>query len=367
MQTSVPDTQAKGSTRGAFGAVWLAGALILTVLAFVGAGYAYRRREVAQVERQNGEELSVIARLKIAELQDWRRERLADVRSTSESPFFKKAVEDWMHKSVPGKMRDEIQERLHLEHAHKGYAAALLVDPEGHVLVSAQNGLGMLEPATRASLTQALSERRAMLSGLYPGSSGQIFVDAVGPLLATDGTPLGAVILRSDAASDLYPMVETWPAPSASAETLIVTRDHGDVVFLNELRHQKSTALRLRLSLARGDLPAVQAVTGRLGLWRGRDYRGEKVLAYLAPIEGSDWWMVAKVDAAELLAEVRARLRVVGLALALLCGLVLAGGAFALQRRRTAVFRRLLEASSPTSLPRFCGTANRSSDSTTTS
>jgi two-component system cell cycle sensor histidine kinase/response regulator CckA len=80
---------------------------------------------------------------------------------------------------------------------------------------------------------------------------------------------------------------------------LLVRRDGEEVLFLNELRHRKDTALKLRAPLARLDLPAVQAVLGREGIFRGRDYRGVETIAALRAVPGTSWFLVAKMDEAE--------------------------------------------------------------------
>lgn len=44
-----------------------------------------------------------------------------------------------------------------------------------------------------------------------------------------------------------------------------------------------------------------EAVLGKQGICEGSDYRGVAVLADLHPIPGSPWFIVAKVDAEEML------------------------------------------------------------------
>ena len=51
----------------------------------------------------------------------------------------------------------------------------------------------------------------------------------------------------------------------------------------------------------------MQAVLGRQGMFVGRDYRNVEVMADLRPVPGSPWFIVAKVDAKEILAEARYR------------------------------------------------------------
>ena len=115
------------------------------------------------------------------------------------------------------------------------------------------------------------------------------------------------LVTKTNAASLLYPLIKSWPTPSRTAETLLVRKEGEQALFLNDLRHRPHSALSFERPLALNDLPATQAVLGKQGIFRGEDYRGVEVLADLRSIPQSPWFMVAKVDASEILAEARYR------------------------------------------------------------
>ncbi|MDS4069516.1 MAG: GAF domain-containing protein, partial [Candidatus Competibacter sp.] len=225
-----------------------------------------------------------------------------------------------------------------------GYADVLLLDPDGRVLLAANDAPDSTGPATRQAIATALSGRDAVLSDFYRSPTGGVYLDTVVPVSDTEGRPLAMLVLRSDAASYLYPLIQSWPTPSRSAETLLVHREGDSVVYLNELRHQTGTALSLRIPLAQSDLPSAQAVLGRRGPFQGHDYRGIDVLTDLRPIPGSPWFLVAKVDADEILAEARYRGGMI--TLFVLLGILLAGAAttIAYRRREAGLYRDLYRA-----------------------
>ncbi|MFH0908926.1 MAG: PAS domain S-box protein, partial [bacterium] len=118
---------------------------------------------------------------------------------------------------------------------------------------------------------------------------------------AKDGDrPLGVVVLDIDPSQYLYPMIQRWPTPSRTAEARLVRRDGNDVLFLNELRFQKNTALALRIPLDNIVVPAVQAALGQEGVVEGVDYRGVPVIAAMRAGPGSPWFLIARVDTAEV-------------------------------------------------------------------
>ena len=113
--------------------------------------------------------------------------------------------------------------------------------------------------------------------------------------------------LRADPVDYLYPLIQTWPLPSRSGETLLVERRGQQVLYLNELRFRQNTALKLAPPANRPSLPAAMAVRGRRGVVQGIDYRGVPVLAALQTVPGAPWFIVAKEDTNEVLGSTRAR------------------------------------------------------------
>jgi hypothetical protein len=167
------------------------------------------------------------------------------------------------------------------------YLDVLLVDAKGQVRLSVTGRSGPLLEAAAAALAIALHQRRATLTNLHPGDGHlPIHLDVIAPIFAGGGEtnePLGAVILRCDAEQYIYPLIRSWPVPSASGESVSFSREGDDVLFLSELRFQKDAALSLRIPLTRKDNPAVMTVLGKRGIMEGTDYRGVKVMSFCKP------------------------------------------------------------------------------------
>jgi len=115
-------------------------------------------------------------------------------------------------------------------------------------------------------------------------------------------------------------------------------------LFLNELRHQKDTALKLRIPLNQQENPAVMAALGKEGIVQGTDYRGVEVFAALKHIPDSPWYLVTKIDVSEALS---ARNALAGIIIAffsvLLIALISSIG-FIWQRRRRKIYQALYQA-----------------------
>jgi hypothetical protein len=331
----------KGVSSGLARWVWAA-LFVLGTGALLTGGYKYYQSETERIRQEKYQEIAAIGKLKAGQIEQWRRERLGDISRSAKAPFFRQRLREWLRDPNNTALRANLLERLVLDQKEQGYADVLLLDTEFRVLLSAEPRPHPLSPEAKKAIDQALANRTPILSDLYRCSTGMVHVDAVGPILGAEGQPVAVLVLRSNAESLLYPLIQSWPTPSRTAETLLVRRDGEDVLFLNDLRHQPDSALSLREPLTRHDLPAVQAVIGKEGIFRGKDYRGVEVLASLRHIAGSPWFMVAKVDASEILAEARYRGGIVALFAALF--IVLAAGvtAYGYRYRQVRLYRDLI-------------------------
>jgi len=276
-------------------------AVIFFVL-LVGGGWFYRDQE-KRLRSEAEQNLQAISRLKVGQIAQWRAERLTDADEMLERSFTREVIARWIE-APEHKGEGDILSWFNSLKKHYRFSDVLLVDADGHTLLSLSGRTDPLHTETRHGVASGFRERRSVICDLHihPLESSPR-VEVIAPLFSDGGEPLGAIIERMDAGQFLYPLVASWPTESKSAETLLVRREGDSVLFLNDLRHWKNTALRLRIPLTDKEAPTVMAVLGRTGMVDARDYRGVEVLAILQPVPGSDWFMVNKVDKAEVLVE----------------------------------------------------------------
>jgi PAS domain S-box-containing protein len=311
------------------------------VLALSAGGYVYYRREADEVRATQLHLLAAVGQLKASQIADWRETRLSDARRVAENPFLRRTIAEFVRHAADRGRRKDIRDLLALERMGNEYSNVLLVSIDGsRVLFAATDSASAQDPATRLAVTEARTSRSGALSRFFRlGQRGAIHLDAAAAIRDAAGRPYAVVVLRSHAASRVFPLIQTWPTPSPSAESELLEREGDSVVFLNELRHQANSALRIRTALTHQQAAAVQAVMGRQGEYDGLDYRGVPVLADLRPIPGSPWFLVSKIDRAEAMAETRYRR---GEVIAMVVMFTLLGaGALMFRRRQAAVLRSL--------------------------
>jgi PAS domain S-box-containing protein len=298
-------------------------------------------------QERNGIEsdLDAIAQIKIQQITSWRQERLADADLMKDSIFYAEAVSEWLNNPDP-----EIEIKLHtrLEALVKGhpYKDVLLTNPDGKILFSL-NQTTYVDPNTLAQLPEAFKKNRSVMMDLHKSlENGKPQIDIIAPLSITRvgiQHAVAAIILTLDPDDSLYPLIEIWPLPNRTAETLLVRKEGDSVLFLNNIKFKPDSALTLSIPLSQSETPAVQAVLGKTGIFRGTDYRGEKVISMIRSIENTPWFIVAKIDTSEAFSMLRLNSALIlGLTTVLLL-IVLMLLAYYVQRRRRTTFELLYQ------------------------
>jgi PAS domain S-box-containing protein len=276
--------------------------IALAMIALIIGSFLFYRSQKLHIEREVETNLTSIAQMKVDQIVAWRADQLGEANELMNSPAFIETVAQW---TISRQTTDQemILSRFHALQEHYQYSDILLVDPDGQVVLSLSGYTGPVHTEAAAAISLAFQEKQPCLTDLHFDETRQNpHISAIAPLFTgpdQSGLPISAIILENNAEQYLYPLIQEWPTPSESSETLLIRKDGDSVLYLNELRHQQDTSLTLRIPLTRTDLPAVMAVNGTEGFVEGKDYRGIDVLAVLKPIPDSLWFMVAKIDTDE--------------------------------------------------------------------
>ena len=317
---------------------WLLAGLVLGLLLSMawGARSVYQQREQRYHHQIEGG-LRAISLLQVRNVADWRRQHIADAAALTDDGLFAQAAARW-HAAPSEALQEPLRERLRSFVEHGGYSAAFWVDAQGALRLGPQGALqGTLASPEQQALRQALAQAEPVAVELHRDAA---FAFAIFGVLAPvfDGdTPLGAVWLVSDARTQLFPQVESWPSASRSAESLLVQRDGDELVYVSPLRHRSDAPLSLRQAIVPGRDVVVQAVAGARGVVYGSDYRGQEVLALVSAVPDSPWVLVSKLDVDEAFVEAQ---RGEWLALALLASLALLSGGCAAAAWQWRAWRR---------------------------
>jgi signal transduction histidine kinase len=282
---------------------WPALAIILLVtLIVIFSGILFYRSQKRKFVNEKQSELSAISSLKINEIENWRNEHIRDGEILQSIIPRNQIILNFLKDENLRDQGRELLERIKIFIRNYDYHSVLLIDTTGSVRLIYPSSDSI--PSLSSSQLHDLENPAISLSDLHYSDDipGKVHLDLQIPLfisIKNKMTRFGTMLLRIDPGRDLYPLIQSWPTPSKSSETLLIKRDGDSVLFLNELRHKTNTALRLKLPMS-DDLPASKAVTGYEGIFEGIDYRGIPVISFLKRIPDSPWFMVTKVDKREI-------------------------------------------------------------------
>ncbi|RQW88428.1 MAG: PAS domain S-box protein [Geobacter sp.] len=285
------------------------GLLMVTILVTGYFFYADQRKAVTQ---ERFDDLSAIADLKVNQLARWRAERLQDAEYFRDNIEFVKSVRRFASQPASIRKRQELLRWLAPLLKNPEFCFIVLLDAQGTELVRAGVPGNTVGSISRDYIRTAHKHGSVFLSDFHYGEQSHIHLDIPVPLSLTTGSgtrAVGTLLLRIDPFQLLYPLVQSWPTSRRTAETLLVRRDGTDVLVLNELRYRKGTALVLRVPASQPGYVSTKVIQGSGGNYEGNDYRGMPVLAAARQVEGSPWFLVAKIDREELLNPLRNRSR----------------------------------------------------------
>lgn len=246
------------------------------------AGYLYYENQKKHIKEEKQNELLAIADLKVNQIAIWRKERLGDAEVLFENYQFIQQLRRWLKSQEKSIVMEEILGWMSSIRGRYDYSSIFLLDEKGRVCLDSSEAYDEVGPHAKSFVNETIQSRKVIWIDLYRDETDRhIHLDILVPLLPRepDGFPSGVLLFRINPYQFLYSYIQAWPTPSRTAESLLVRRDGIEALFLNELRHQKNTALSLRLPLVGKQTVAVKAVQGVEGVVEEMDYRGVEVLA----------------------------------------------------------------------------------------
>jgi PAS domain S-box-containing protein len=324
---------------------WLICVLALTLPAILIGGIVFYRYQGQQQLRYVAAELTAIATLKAAQISEWRRDQLFDAEAFRKDPFLNQSAARLLAHPSEENARD-LRIRLSNIAVQHDYDDIILVDPAGKVLLSLSGIFNNCKEVSVA-LASAVKERKPVFADFHlGGKNSDPHLSWVAPLFSGQGPVFGALILVNDAETALYSSIQTWPIPSQTSEALLVRRDGDHALYLNELRHRKGAALKLRVPIAGTDRLASAAAQGQEGFVRGRDYRAVEAAAVIAHIPDSPWLLIVKMDAEEAFAEGQFRSAMILTVIGLLIGAACLSGLAVWQLEKKRHYQTLFQSES---------------------
>ena len=282
---------------------------ILTILAFSFlvsiAGYSLVQQQKQFLLRDKQNEIATIADLKTAQLVQWRKERIAEGASIRANAMMARRINDY----IVGRDKAAVRKEFELWMANLidlgGYSRGILFSEHGEIIATDSV---LKKPLTQHYfdlVAEAAEKHELILADFHADGIGSPFdLDLAIPIIDYTGSRsrcIAVLVLDIDPVDRLFPLIQSWPTTSPTAETLLVKREGDTVLFLNDLRHRKKTSTPFQCPITDINMPAVRAALGQEGSFTGTDYRNVAVLCATRVIPGTHWGMVSKIDISEVL------------------------------------------------------------------
>ena len=277
--------------------------IIFSITIIIAGLYQFQTDEKKFMDNMH-QELAAISDLKVKQIVNWRNERLADGQVLSANPLLPRYIQKSMDKKTTESERKDILGWMDSVVRNYHYSSVYLVDRQGKILLSMpKEGEGLLASQSQEMIFDSMDGKKIIMSELHSKNGDHsVCINLVTPVVSESNEDvLGVLVLCVDVNYFLFPFLQEWPMPSDSAESFLVRREGEEVVFLSELRHRKYSALSLRESVSLNNSPSVKAAKGQKGFVEGVDYRGKPVFAFVRPVPGTKWSLIAKVDKEEVM------------------------------------------------------------------
>jgi signal transduction histidine kinase len=297
---------------------------LLLASGIVLVGYHNHREYASQFRAEAEKMLDAIGGFKTGELSHWRKERLDDANLFYRNPYLSRLIKSLLENPEDTQTRVALEEMLKFMQTSRNYDLFGIYDTRGNELMAYPTGAETISLPVIEQLSGIADSGEVGFLDFYLHDHQDIYLAMVVPVFDPQdpGATLATLIIRIDPDHYLYPMISQWPGSGESGETLIVRREGDEVVFLNELRFLSGAALSLRFRIdEKPDNPAAMAVRGQTGIVEGVDYRGNPVFASLHHVPDSPWFLITRMDAAEVYQTLGQHLRNSILLILLLIGL----------------------------------------------
>jgi PAS domain S-box-containing protein len=266
----------------------------------------YQKEMASWQARQSG-----LADDQAQRVEDWLKERRGDAQVLSASSAVRAFLQDYDARShTAASSKASIRPLAVLGDMAKSYSYAglYILDRSGQVAMQYDGSIPFDPEFVHSSVASAESGKaNTILSGESPAQSLIGFVAPVFQGSSEDRADpprhetLGTILLVSDAAKNLFPLVTRDVVATRTGETLMVRREGNDVVFFSPARLAPKLARQLRFPCASAPEAAKLALEGKVRFGTFTDYRGVQVLAATQVVPGMPWVLVREIDRSEAL------------------------------------------------------------------
>ncbi len=307
-------------------------------------GLLYYKDEKKTTRQEKYNELQAIATLKSNQLSQWHKERMSEARFFSTGQPYTELTVRILRGEEDNK--EKYRRSLMRIMSDKRYDNIFMIDKSGNILFSVVPGEVNIDSILIDLSKEIIHKKEIIKRDLYYSAKKRtISLDFLAPVFDYQDEVAAILVFRVNPADFLFPLIENWPTPSKTAESVLVRREGDSIRILNNLKNKDNSKFDVKFSIEDKELPAVNAVLGKTGIFEGIDYVGEKVLCDLCAIPLTSWYMVSKQDESELYQDLNKQAVLIIIVILLTLFFIGAFLAWIYNKNQRNIYKELLEKS----------------------
>ncbi|MCE1164979.1 MAG: PAS domain S-box protein [Bacteroidetes bacterium] len=303
-----------------FGISASAGNLIIVFALFavliIISGFIYYNTDKDHYIKNTYKNLSAINRIKVSEINHWRKERIIDAKQFSGNPIFLRRLADYNKYGYESTLIPTSRARMEILKSTDLYLNAHLLDKNNNIILSIDST--QICHVTLESYKRTILQKKETFSDFYKCEhSDNIHLDLYVPFYS-DSAYIGGLILEINPYKNLNRYLVSITDDSVTDE------EYGNETLVNELVFNHGLIFKDNTfnTLNDNDKITKKAINGFTGTTEGTDGENNFVLANVSKIAGTDWILISKIDSNQALAPLITRGKYLSLILTLIIGFI---------------------------------------------
>lgn len=284
---------------------------LVLLLLIIGTGivaykiYLSQKNEIKNIQQQK---IYAIAELKASQIINWRKERIEDGFEITKNPLITEYLKGFLKNKNNSDNEEAIIKWMLSKTSNFQYENISLIDGQGNLRLSVpikEDGEIKLDGE---AIEEVKRTKRPAFIDLHRDEDGKfIHLSLIVPLISYQGdetTYIGALLLEIDPKQFLYPLIDTWPIPAQTGESLLFRQEGKEIVFLSNPRNYQDYALSYRFKPNEEQVNDIIPSGQKNVLREGLDFRGVPVLSVLIHIPDSPWILTTMINQEEIYAPI---------------------------------------------------------------
>lgn len=277
----------------------------LTVIATGTCIYSLRIRTHQQQVRSL-ETVVTLTDLKLREVTQWRRERLADANTLMYLPALSEIARGTVLDRAAASGLNEWLQKIGTDY---GYTKIIVFNAAGESVAAFPAGARADAPGLQAGLAALQGASGVVELPPYLTDPDQVRWALLAPLRESGGTKLaGAVWLQTDPARSIFPSLKWWPGDYQTGQTVLWFRAGDRMTAMGGVREAPGVTRDRTLPFAEtrdiSRMPAdslfARVLRGEYRAAEGVDHHGVPIFGYGIQVPDSPWLLTTRVDSREV-------------------------------------------------------------------